>query len=136
MTILIVANGDVMSLDWVKAVVDRASLVIAADGGANHLHQIGRKPQLVVGDLDSVSAETRAWLKGVEQLRFSAEKDQTDLELAIQYAVRHSAEPIRIVGAFGGRIDHQLANILLLTHPAWRSRDIRLIAPYQENCHW
>ncbi len=133
MTILIVANGDLPARDWLREQVESADFIIAADGGTNHLHQIGQLPDLVVGDLDSVSAATLAWLEtgGVEIRRVSAEKDETDLELALSQATARDKSPITICAAFGGRLDQQIANILLLTHPDWLERDIRLIDPHQ-----
>ena len=131
MTILIVANGD-LQLDWARQHIDSAETIIAADGGANHLYALGRLPDLVVGDLDSVTGETRAWLRGgeVAEWRAEAEKDETDLELALMAATRLEGE-INIIGALGGRLDQQIANILLLTHPDWIDRPIKLLAPHQ-----
>ncbi len=133
MTILIVANGDMPTAEWLRVQVDSADFIIAADGGTNHLHKIDRLPDLVVGDLDSVSAETLAWLeKGEVTVRqVAAEKDETDLELALLYATAHSEDAICICAAFGGRVDQEIANIMLLTHPNWLQREIRLIAPHQ-----
>lgn len=131
MTILIVANGDMPAADWLRERVDSADFVIAADGGTNHLCQIGQLPDLVVGDLDSVSTETMGWLGDVAVRRVSAEKDETDLELALMYATSQDEQPIEICAAFGGRIDQQIANIMLLTHPNWIQRDICLLDQYQ-----
>lgn len=133
MTTLIVANGDMPVADWLREQVNSADFVIAADGGTNHLHTIGRLPDLVVGDLDSVSDEALTWLQagGVDVRRVSAEKDETDLELALIHATERANLPIHICAPFGGRIDQQIANILLLTHPAWLAHDVCLIDPYQ-----
>jgi thiamine pyrophosphokinase len=82
--------------------------VIAADGGA----ELGGPIDLLVGDLDSVSAETLARIEHVE--RYPVDKDATDLELALVAALRFEPERILVVGGAGGRLDHLLGGLLLL----------------------
>lgn len=85
--------------------------VIAVDAGYAHLEAIGRTPDLVVGDFDSLGYVP----KGVRTVRFSADKDSSDMELAIKRAktARHAA--LYVFGALGGRLDHTLANLQVLT---------------------
>lgn len=73
-------------------------------------------PQLVVGDLDSISSETLLRLKNdnVDIREFPVDKDKTDLELAISEAIASGATEITLTGVLGGRVDHILANIFLL----------------------
>jgi len=87
--------------------------VIAADGGA----ELGWPVDLVVGDLDSISAETLARVENVE--RHPAEKDATDLELALAAALRLDPERILVLGGAGGRLDHLLGGLLLLAADAY-----------------
>jgi thiamine pyrophosphokinase len=82
--------------------------VIAADGGA----ELAGHVDLVVGDLDSISADTLARIEHVE--RHPPDKDATDLELALAAALRYNAERILVVGGAGGRLDHLLGGLLLL----------------------
>jgi len=112
-----------------RAHLEGADLVIAADGGALTLERWGVRPDLVVGDLDSLGAERaeRLGAEGVPVSRFPAEKDESDTELAIGRAIAAGASEIVLVGAFGGeRLDHELANALLLADGA--HREIRLTA--------
>ena len=123
MLIAVVASGDLAADDvrW----LDRAELVIAADGGAATLERIGRRPDRLVGDLDSVDASLVARLTdaGVPIDRHPTDKDATDTELALQDAVTGGATEIVLLGALGGdRLDHELANLLLL---ADRETDVR-----------
>ena len=133
-TVLIVVNGDNEDKGWLQSRLNEASYVVVADGGMRHLYEIGVIPDIVIGDMDSISAEIESWLdeNDVEQMLFSAEKDETDLELAIRYALTHYDGPIRIAGATGGRVDHTLANIMLLATPTVEVRDVRIITPHQE----
>ena len=63
-----------------------------------------------------------------EILRYPTRKDATDAELALGEALARGATEITVVGAFGGpRVDHELANVLLLTAPSIRDRDVRLL---------
>jgi len=86
--------------------------VIAADGGAELARRLGLAVDLVVGALDSISAATLAGTAQVE--RHAAEKDATDLELALQAALRLEPERILVVGSAGGRLDHLFGSLLLL----------------------
>ena len=104
-------------------------LVVAADGGARHAAALGIRPDLWVGDGDSIDAGALAALAaaGVELRRAPAEKDETDAELALLAAIGRGAAQLTILGALGGaRVDHELANVGLLQHPALTGRPARL----------
>jgi thiamine pyrophosphokinase len=120
---------------WATALLDAADLVVAADGGAAAVLRLGRYPHVVVGDLDSLHPSLRATL-AEHGSRFEAhprDKDQTDTELALQLACARGATPIVIAGALGGpRLDHALANVLLLALPELADRDVRIADPRHE----
>ncbi len=108
-TILIVAGG-VASADEVREAAKDADFVIAADGGFSLASQAGLRVDLLVGDMDSLDCVP----EHVPTLKFPQEKDATDLELALDYACGLNPERILVVGAFGARLDHTLANANLL----------------------
>jgi thiamine pyrophosphokinase len=112
--VLVVANGDTPSLALMRELAARAALVVAADGGADRALACGIRPAFVVGDLDSVTAAARAELGGAAFVS-APDPDSTDLQKAVQFAVDRGATSIDIVCAGGGRIDHELANLSLLT---------------------
>ncbi|HEY8776242.1 MAG TPA: thiamine diphosphokinase [Gaiellaceae bacterium] len=91
--------------------------VIAADGGAELAWMVGLSVDLVVGDMDSISAETLAGIERVE--RHAAEKDATDLELALVAALRFEPERVLVLGGGGGRLDHLFGGLLLLAAEAY-----------------
>ena len=139
MTILLFANGDMQNDEqsgWVEPFLAQANLIIAANGGSRFVRLLGRWPDVVVGDLDSMPASWQSELTAaqVQIVSYPADKNETDLELALLYAVAHTpaAEPILIFGALGGRLDQTLANVLLLAHPAWQGRIVRLVEPFQQ----
>ena len=91
--------------------------VIAADGGAELARMLGLSVDLVVGDMDSISAGTLAGIERVE--RHAAEKDATDLELALVAALRFEPERVLVLGGGGGRLDHLFGGLLLLAAEAY-----------------
>ncbi len=117
---IVFANGELSEPDLIAGRINADDLLIAADGGARHCRALGRLPQHVIGDFDSLPAADQAALQtaGVRLEQHRAEKDETDLELALLAARRAGAGLIAVVGALGGRLDMALANVLLLAHPA------------------
>ena len=83
--------------------------IICADGGLRHCISFGLKPDIVVGDFDSLDGYA-----GDNALKYKKEKDETDTQLAVRLALEKGIKEIVIFGALGGRQDHALANIYLL----------------------
>ena len=104
-----------------------ADLVIAADSGLGHALELGVRVDLVVGDLDSATPGDldRAAAAGAEVERHPVAKDATDLELAIAAARTRGADEVTVIGGHGGRLDHLLANALVLTSPAFAVMTVR-----------
>lgn len=131
---LVVADGDVPP----RAVLDEAwpgwsdgiEDVIAADGGLSRARSAGWEPRLLVGDLDSLDPALVAGAEqsGLEIHRTLVAKDESDTELALLEAVGRGATRVTVLGAFGGpRLDHALANLWLLAHPALAGMDVVLL---------
>ena len=137
--IILVANGDIRNEIWLKEALDRdTAAIIGVDGGANYLLKQDIVPDIVIGDLDSLSPEHIQLLESnwVNIFSFGRDKDETDLELALLYVVDQPAWvdlPILIYAGLGGRLDHELANLMLLTHPKLINRDIQFIELYQHS---
>lgn len=95
--------------------------LICADGGTRHALALGLAPHLIVGDVDSAepAALARLEAEGAHVMRFPPEKDQTDLELALEAALEAGAQEILLLGALGGRLDQTLANLLILAQRDW-----------------
>lgn len=93
------------------------SLVVAADGGADSALAFGYQPHVVVGDLDSIAPATLDQLRanGTEIEAYPPDKDLTDGEIALERALRVEPREVLALGTLGGpRLDHGLANVLLL----------------------
>ena len=115
--------------------VPRPDKVVVADGGGALALALGLTPDLLIGDFDSIEpALLEKWVSaGIEHRRYEHHlKAETDTELAALAALEWNPEQIVIVGAVGGRLDHTLANVLLLTHPALAGRDVRIIHGNEE----
>lgn len=129
MKVIVVASGEPAASDGRE--LDGADLLIGADGGARWLvEEAGRAPDLVVGDLDSASPELVARLEaaGTRIERHPVEKAASDAELAVEAALAAGADEVVVLGAFGGRrLDHGLANVLLLADPQLAGRGVRLV---------
>ncbi|MDR2350498.1 MAG: thiamine diphosphokinase [Deltaproteobacteria bacterium] len=116
--IYVFLNGDFNPPAGFPASPERDSLVVATDGGIRHVLALGWKPDVVLGDFDSAPPELAAELERAgtaRVLRYPEKKDKTDYELALETALGE-LEPegtIEVLGAFGGRLDMTLANLLL-----------------------
>lgn len=117
--VVVVGSGEFARPTRLVAALENADVIIAADGGANWLVSQGRLPDVIVGDMDSISQAVMEALQrgGCRFVRHPAQKDETDLELALLEALAMGAKRITVLGALGKRIDHTLANILLLAMP-------------------
>ncbi|HTG40461.1 MAG TPA: thiamine diphosphokinase [Methylomirabilota bacterium] len=121
---LILADGDppdAAALDRAWPVwSDGIDLIVAADGGAAYAASLDLGPiDLWVGDGDSLAPAALEALRrsGVPVELAASDKDESDTELAVLAAIDRGATRLTILGAFGGpRLDHALANVLLLGH--------------------
>ncbi|MHB1295651.1 MAG: thiamine diphosphokinase [Anaerolineae bacterium] len=126
--IAVVANGEFAHPQRLLAVLAGVDQVIAADGGANWLAAQGITPDVLVGDMDSITPRVALALADgrCRLVRRPSHKDETDTELALLEAVSAGARRITLLGALGGRVDHALANVLLLTMPALEGIEVTL----------
>jgi thiamine pyrophosphokinase len=135
MKALVFANGRAKDGVMVRrALTDvKGALIIAADAGTRIAQKFGFVPQVVIGDMDSLTTDELAQLTSAGAIlhRYPAEKNETDLELALMYAANKGATWIRVLGATGGRFDQTLANVYLLALPQLDSCDIALVANNQ-----
>ena len=124
MRAVIFVNGEVHDYTALAAWLRPGDYLIGADGGTRHILALGLRPDAVVGDLDSLEAETVTELaaSGVEIERYPVAKNQTDLELAIERGLAAGAADILLLGALGGRLDQTLANLLILAQREWPAR--------------
>jgi thiamine pyrophosphokinase len=118
MKALILVKGELYKSDVLRRRIHAEvfDLVLGADGGAQYANTLNVTLDAIIGDLDSLSDLEQQRISNTEFVSYPAEKDETDLELALLYAEEQGANQIVIVGAIGGRMDMTIANILLIAH--------------------
>ena len=116
-TVLILANGVWAGPERLRPLVASADHIIAADGGYSKALVHGVHVDEVIGDLDSIPAAAREALAEAASpavRTFPRDKDSTDLELALDHALRRDPSQIILLGVLGDRIDHALTGLHLL----------------------
>ena len=125
--ILIFANGLLPDIEKARAMLRPDDIIVCADGGTHHALALGLQPSLVIGDLDSMAPDVRKLIgQKVKIIQHPQDKNETDLELALRYALEQKPDSILIVGALGNRLDQTLGNIALLSDPQLAALDVRL----------
>lgn len=112
---LVLCNGEPPPRRIARQIARSCGLIVAADGGANYAPALGRAPDLIIGDLDSVKPSTLRRFRKAEVLRVQRQ-DNTDLEKALDYLRDCRAPRVFLLGATGRRMDMTLANLSVL----WR----------------
>ncbi len=118
---LLILNGelDLDRKDLEQLIKDKKiDKIIAIDGGANIARELNLQPDLIIGDLDSITESNKEYFsnKKIETIKFPVEKDQTDTEIAVDYCLENNFKELFLTAALGGRIDQELANLNLLEY--------------------
>jgi len=123
---VIFANGSITRPITIRTLLEEDDLIIAADGGAHHCQELGIVPDTLIGDMDSVRSDLITELKslGTQIIVYPRDKDQIDLELALNYAVEQGAQEVLFFGLLGGRLDLSLANLMLLARDDWQNMSL------------
>lgn len=126
---LVISSGSIEDYLLLKKNVDNSDYIICADGGLNHILNIGKTPDIVVGDLDSVNQKGKVFIKrnNIDVIQYPEVKDKTDTELAILHAISKGIRDIILMGVTGSRIDHTISNIFLLKELYKKGIKVRII---------
>lgn len=108
---VVVLGGDIRDYGRIKSFLKDDDYFIFCDRGLVHREALGVKCALLVGDFDSISPPL-----DIETIVYPREKDDTDALCGIKEGIRRGFRNFLIIGAFGGRIDHELGNIYLLDY--------------------
>jgi thiamine pyrophosphokinase len=130
--LVVVVSGGEPPTASATAEVPAGTRVVAADSGLDHARALGLDVTVAVGDFDSASPESvvAAEAAGTRIVRHAAEKDETDLELALDTAHAMRPERILVVAGQGGRLDHELSALLLLASPRYAAVQVdALVGP-------
>lgn len=134
--IFIVSSGCCVDPDFFSKKVRETGrcLTICCDGGARHFRNLKIKPDIIIGDMDSIDPDQLAMYAAlkIKIIKYSSHKDYTDTEIALDYALGLKPRKIYMWCSLGGRIDHTLANIFLLLKRQKKGIEIFLIDEYCE----
>lgn len=117
--LVVLFGGDLPADPIIKNTVKESLYCICADGGTRIAYECDRIPDLLVGDMDSIDHEGLEWCinNNVRQKKYEPEKDYTDGEIALDFAIKIAKDKaikrITVIGAYGNRLDHMLANLLI-----------------------
>jgi thiamine pyrophosphokinase len=102
-----------MHLKFYRGLCRKARLV-AVDGGCRFFVAAGMTPDVIIGDLDSVTSIPSQFREQSQLLLYPRDKNKTDLQLALEYCVKERARVVDVVSPGVGEVDHFLGNVMLL----------------------
>ncbi len=109
--------------------IQAEDFIVCADSGYDSAKKLGISPQLVVGDMDSISSVIEA---GPEIIKAPVQKDETDSMLCLNLLIERGFKEILFFGAIGGRSDHSFANISLLLYAAKKGINLKIV--HENSC--
>ena len=124
---VIVGNGETPQGEIPLLFLQRAQFIVCCDGALDKLLQIGIKPNIVIGDCDSISEEKRQQFR--EIIIEDQDEECNDLQKALKYCMKQQLGPVAVLGASGLRDDHQLANLSILNMYS-ASMDLIMVSNY------
>ena len=124
---VIVGNGEAPQGEIPLLFLQRAQFIVCCDGALDKLLQIGIKPNIVIGDCDSISEEKRQQFRKI--IIEDQDEECNDLQKALKYCMKQQLGPVAVLGASGLRDDHQLANLSILNMYSARM-DLIMVSNY------
>ena len=123
---VIFVNGRIAELESVRRLFHPGDTLLAADGGTRHILALGLVASIIIGDLDSLAEaeQTSAQAAGCKIIQYPSDKNETDLELALRFAIESGHHEILVIGALGGRLDQTLGNLSVLSGSEFASLDV------------
>lgn len=110
--ILLIGNGRPLPANWLRPLAQKAALVVCADGGADRALAAGVYPNVIIGDLDSVSSKARKRCANAQWIAV-ADQNNTDLEKALNWILHQNHSSCMLVGFDGERMDFSVGNLLV-----------------------
>lgn len=131
---IIIAGGALKNYGWYKAFLREDDRIICADHGLDHAVKLGVIPDLIVGDFDSAAEENLSCFqaKGVPCRSYKCDKDLTDTQIALDFALQEKPDEIVFLAVLGDRLDHSWSNVLLLTKAAEKKVQARIVTSRSE----
>ncbi len=108
---VIIGGGKIRDYEYIRSFISEEDFIICADGGYNHAKNMNIKPDILIGDMDSVTD----FMHDVEVIKYPTDKDFTDGELCIKYAKEKGIDELLLLGMTSERLDHTINNILMMS---------------------
>lgn len=115
-----------LECEKIDIIVKEDDYVIAADGGYNTLSAVSIKPNMIIGDFDSICNEGK-FEEDILVERYPVKKDDTDVMLAVKEGMKRGYERYVMYGVLGGSLDHTFANIQILAYMSKRGLKVKLV---------
>jgi len=112
--IAIIANGLPPGKKLLTQTLGNIDIIVAADGGAETCRDLDISPDFIVGDLDSVSEETKRFFSSASVI-LMYDQNYSDMQKAVAFALTKNPEKLKIYSAFGKRSDHSFSNLLIFS---------------------
>ncbi len=129
--VFILTGGQIRDLTFLQLKVAELhpAEIICADSGAGYAYAIGIVPQVIIGDMDSLDPAILEHFKkmGSKIVKHPEAKNETDTQLALEYAINLAPDEVCVFGAFGSRIDHVLGNMSLMVFGAKKGIQVKLV---------
>lgn len=132
MRVIIFAGKKEKDIEYMKEFINDNDYVIGCDGGLASIFFLNIKPDVLIGDFDSIDFRILEQYDHVRRIEFKREKDFSDLEASFNHCFQFEPSEIIVFGALGGRIDHCLSNIELLKKYSNINTNIRFYDNYNE----
>jgi thiamine pyrophosphokinase len=131
---IIIANGQMVKPPNLTNYITSSFIIIAADGGIRNCISLGIRPNIIIGDLDSIDDRKIGEYRdaGVRIIQYPSHKDETDLELALFHSKEIGVSEVILLGGLGARWDMTIANMLLIAHPKYKEMNIHVMDGTQE----
>ena len=128
MRAVIIGNGDIYDYEYISGKIRKNDYIICADGGYTHAKAMNIKPEVVIGDMDSIGENDYDG----EIINLPIRKDFTDSEVCVKYLLLKDFDEILMLGFTGKRVDHSMTNILLLKQISQAGKKGRIIDEHNE----
>ncbi len=128
MRAVIIGNGEIKDYDFIAGKLRKSDYIICADGGYRHAVKLGIKPDVLIGDMDSIGDESYDG----EIINLPVRKDFTDSEVCIKYVLLKDFDEILMLGFIGTRLDHTITNLMLLKQIAESGKKGKIIDEHNE----
>ncbi len=124
---IIIANGEFPKKKYSLGILHNADYLICCDGALSNIINIGKVPNVIIGDLDSISESDKKKYQDI--IIQNSNQDTNDLTKAVNHCIENNISDITILGATGKREDHTLGNISLLLEYS-KSVNVKIISDY------